>query len=199
MEHYFTNNQNLRSELRTIDFENNGVVFTFFSDLGVFAKDYIDYGSKVLVETILKKKPNCSSILDVGCGYGFIGIVLGRILNVPTDLVDVNKRAIHLCEKNIEKNQVKGRVFFSDAYESVSDSYDLIVTNPPIRENKKTVLKILREASTHLNKDGNLWFVIRKDQGVKSIMKEISDIYLMEVVKKDKGFYVVCAKMIDNK
>ena len=199
MEHYFTNNQNLRSELRTIDFENNGVVFTFFSDLGVFAKDYIDYGSKVLVETILKKKPNCSSILDVGCGYGFIGIVLGRILNVPTDLVDVNKRAIHLCEKNIEKNQVKGRVFFSDAYESVSDSYDLIVTNPPIRAGKKTVLKILREASTHLNKDGNLWFVIRKDQGVKSIMKEISDIYLMEVVKKDKGFYVVCAKMIDNK
>ncbi len=199
MEHYFTNNQNLRSELRTIDFENNGVVFTFFSDLGVFAKDYIDYGSKVLVETILKKKPNCSSILDVGCGYGFIGIVLGRILNVPTDLVDVNKRAIHLCEKNIEKNQVKGRVFFSDAYESVSDSYDLIVTNPPIRAGKKTVLKILREASTRLNKDGNLWFVIRKDQGVKSIMKEISDIYLMEVVKKDKGFYVVCAKMIDNK
>ena len=199
MEHYFTNNQNLRSELRTIDFENNGVVFTFFSDLGVFSKDYIDYGSKVLVETILKKKPNCSSILDVGCGYGFIGIVLGRILNVPTDLVDVNKRAIHLCEKNIEKNQVKGRVFFSDAYESVSDSYDLIVTNPPIRAGKKTVLKILREASTRLNKDGNLWFVIRKDQGVKSIMKEISDIYLMEVVKKDKGFYVVCAKMIDNK
>lgn len=195
MEHYFTNNQNLKSELRQIDFENNGVVFTFFSDLGVFSKDHVDYGSRLLVETILKEKKEISSILDVGCGYGFIGIVLAKTLNCSLDMTDVNKRAIHLCLKNIEKNKVKGTAFLSDAYEKIQKKYDLIVTNPPIRAGKKVVLKILLEAKEFLNKKGELWFVIRKDQGVKSIIKEISDTYLVEVVTKDKGFYIVRAKI----
>ncbi len=195
MEHYFTNNQNLKSELRQIDFENNGVVFTFFSDLGVFSKNHVDYGSRLLVETILKEKREVSSILDVGCGYGFIGIVLAKTLNCFVDMTDVNKRAIHLCLKNIEKNKVKGTAFLSDAYEKIQKKYDLIVTNPPIRAGKKVVLKILLEAKEFLNKKGELWFVIRKDQGVKSIIKEISDTYLVEVVTKDKGFYIVRAKI----
>ena len=90
--------------MRSIDFENNGVVFTFFSDLGVFSKNHIDYGSKLLVETILKQQPVCQNLLDVGCGYGFIGIVLGKSLNIPVDLIDVNKRAVHLATKNLEQN-----------------------------------------------------------------------------------------------
>lgn len=198
MEHYFTNNQNLKSEIRTLDFENNGVVFTFFSDLGVFSKNKIDYGSKVLVEEIIKNTKNIKSVLDVGCGYGFIGIVLGKILNSQIAMIDINKRAVHLCAKNIDKNKVNGIVYESDLYENVKEKYDLIVTNPPIRAGKKVVLKILKEAKNYLNKNGELWFVIRKDQGVKSVIKEISDIYLTEVVKKDKGFYIVRAKTIDN-
>ena len=195
MEHYFTNNQNLKSELRQVDFENEGSVFTFFSDLGVFSKNHVDYGSRLLVKEILKEKKEASSILDVGCGYGFIGIVLAKHFQCQVDMTDVNKRAIHLCEKNIEKNKVQGMAFLSDAYENVSKKYDLIVTNPPIRAGKKIVLKILLEARNFLEKNGELWFVIRKDQGVKSIMKEIQDRYKLEVINKDKGFYIVRAKM----
>lgn len=198
MEHYFINNQNLKSELRQVDFENEGSVFTFFSDLGVFSKNHIDYGSRLLVDTILKEKKEVSSILDVGCGYGFIGIVLAKHFHCSVDMTDVNKRAIHLCEKNIEKNKVQGTAFLSDAYENVTKKYDLIVTNPPIRAGKKVVLKILLEARNFLEKNGELWFVIRKDQGVKSIMKEIQDRYKLEVINKDKGFYIVRAKTVDN-
>ena len=198
MEHYFTNNQNLKSEIRTIDFENKGIVFTFFSDLGVFAKNKIDYGSKVLVQEIIKNTKNKTSILDVGCGYGFIGIVLSKILNSKVTMIDINKRAVHLCLKNIEKNKVNGEAFVSDIYDNVHEKYDLVVTNPPIRAGKKVVLNILKEAKDYLNKNGELWFVIRKDQGVKSVIKEISDTYMTEVIRKDKGFYIVRAKTVDN-
>jgi len=195
LEHYFTNNDNLRSELRKLTYENNGHVFTFFSDLGVFSKDHIDFGSKVFVETILKVEHHVESILDVGSGYGFIGIVLSYSLSSPVTMVDVNKRAIHLCERNIKENSVPGVALVSDIYQNVSDCYDIIVTNPPIRAGKETVLKILREAKNHLKKDGRLWYVIRKDQGVKSINKLLADIYDIEIMEKEKGFYVVCAKI----
>lgn len=196
MEHYFTNNQNLRSELRTISYENNGQVFTFFSDLGVFSKDKIDYGSKVLVETIVKteQKKN-QKILDVGCGYGFMGIVLARFLESESFMVDINKRAIHLCERNIKQNNVQASCYVSDVYESVTDKFDMIVTNPPIRAGKDVVLKILLSAKDYLNKDGTLWFVIRKDQGAKSIIKNIESVYHCEIVKKEKGFYIILAKI----
>lgn len=196
MEHYFTNNQNLRSELRTISYENNGQVFTFFSDLGVFSKDKIDYGSKVLVETIVKTEQRKNQkILDVGCGYGFMGIVLARFLESESFMVDINKRAIHLCERNIKQNNVQASCYVSDVYESVTDKFDMIVTNPPIRAGKDVVLKILLSAKDYLNKDGTLWFVIRKDQGAKSIIKNIESVYHCEIVKKEKGFYIILAKI----
>ena len=195
MEHYFTNNSHLKSEIRTISYENKGVVFTFFSDLGVFSKDKIDYGSRVLVETIIHQGKKYNNILDVGCGYGFIGIVLGKLNEASVVFTDVNKRALHLCERNIKENKIKGEIVLSNAYENITEKYDLIVTNPPIRAGKEVVLNIIRDARKHLKEDGELWFVIRKDQGVKSIIKCVEDIYKTEVVKKDKGFYIVRAKI----
>ena len=195
MEHYFTNNSHLKSEIRTISYENKGIVFTFFSDLGVFSKDKIDYGSRVLVETIIQQEKKYNNILDVGCGYGFIGIVLGKLNEASVVFTDVNKRALHLCERNIKENKIKGEIALSNAYENITETYDLIVTNPPIRAGKEVVLNIIRDARKHLKEDGELWFVIRKDQGVKSIIKCVEDIYKTEVVKKDKGFYIVRAKI----
>ena len=195
MEHYFTNNSHLKSEIRTISYENKGVVFTFFSDLGVFSKDKIDYGSRVLVETIIHQGKKYNNILDVGCGYGFIGIVLGKLNEASVVFTDVNKRALHLCERNIKENKIKGEIVLSNAYQNITETYDLIVTNPPIRAGKEVVLNIIRDARKHLKEDGELWFVIRKDQGVKSIIKCVEDIYKTEVVKKDKGFYIVRAKI----
>ena len=196
MEHYFTNNTNLRSELRSIIYENKGQVFTFFSDLGVFSKDKIDYGSRVLVDTILAKEEHIpKTLLDVGCGYGFLGIVLAKGFDSEVMLVDVNKRAVHLSECNLKQNKVKGKALESNIYDSVVGTFDLIVTNPPIRAGKTVVLEILEKAKDYLNPDGVLWFVIRKDQGAKSILKQLEPIYTCEIVKKDKGFYIMRAKI----
>ena len=195
LEHYFTNNENLRSEIKTINYVNGDFSFSFFTDNGVFSKSHLDYGSKLLIESILEKEYKDKKVLDVGCGYGFIGITLSKICNFDVDMVDINKRAVHLTQMNIKENKVSAKVFESNVYDNVSSKYDLIVTNPPIRAGKKIVLEILERAKEFLNKDGCLWFVIRKDQGAKSITKELENTYNIDLVKKSKGFSIFVAKM----
>lgn len=190
MEHYFTNNENLKSEFRKINYSYKDSSFTFTSDLGVFSKNKVDYGSKVLVETILNMNFTNKRTLDVGCGYGFIGIVLSKITNSYVDMVDINKRAVHLSLMNIENNKVNASAFISDAYENIKETYDYIVTNPPIRAGKQKVLEVLLNAKEHLNKNGILYYVIRKDQGAISISEKLKGIYNVELLKKDKGFYI---------
>lgn len=198
LEHYFTNNENLKSELRKLIYNYENINFEFFSDNGVFAKNKIDYASKLLVESFIKEKHDDKSdgdVLDVGCGYGFMGIVIGKVLNKKVELIDVNKRALHLCEKNIKINEVDGKAYESNAYECVKNKYEYIITNPPIRAGKETVLNILKGARNHLLDNGELWFVINKDQGAKSTVNSIKSCYNVEVVAKSKGFFVFKAKI----
>ena len=143
-----------------------------------------------MIKNIDKNK----SILDVGCGYGFIGISLAKILNSKVVMVDINKRAVHLTNMNIKENKVNAQAFESNIYENVKEKFDVIVSNPPIRAGKNIVLEILERAHEFLNINGELWFVIRKDQGAKSIAKELEKIYKIEIMEKSKGFYIFRAK-----
>lgn len=191
---YFTNNENIKSERRTIEFKYGDSSFSFVSDNGVFSKDKIDYGSRLLVDTYLKNKKDINSFLDVGCGYGFISIVLAKCLGVSGEAVDVNRRALKLAQENAKLNKVSVSFKESNIYENVEGSFDLVITNPPIRAGKKVVLEILTGAINHLNQDGELWFVIRKDQGALSIKKELDSLYKIEVKEKNKGFFIFMAK-----
>lgn len=195
LEHYFSNNPQIKSELRKVDAKIGELRLSFFSDNGVFSKDKIDFGSNLLVTEIMKNLETApTNILDVGCGYGFMGICLSKYFSCQADLVDVNERAVHLCKKNIALNEVSATAFISDIYENIKDKYNLILTNPPIRAGKETVLKFLKEAKNHLSNDGSLWFVIRKDQGAKSILKLLENDYNCQIVNKSKGFYVIKAE-----
>ena len=107
------------------------------------------------------------------------------------DMIDINKRAIHLTKMNLEKNNITANVFLSDAYENIEKKYDVIITNPPIRVGKEILLNILRGSIRHLKDNGELWFVIRKDQGAKSIIKNLENILNIEVIEKDKGFFII--------
>lgn len=190
MSHYFENDRNLKSEFRSISYKYDSFSFEFLSDNGVFSKDKIDYGSKALLESYLKDTKVSEKVLDVGCGYGFIGIVISKINNSYVDMIDVNKRALHLTKKNIDKYDVNAKAFVSDAYENVSGVYDTIITNPPIRAGKSKVIEILSGAYDYLKDDGKLFFVIRKDQGALSIKKILEEKYFIELIDRDKGFYI---------
>ncbi len=195
MDHYFTNNENLKSEIREIKFSYQDKEITFFSDNGVFSKNKVDYGSYFLLTTFLKNSEYKKDILDVGCGYGFIGISLSKILDTHVDMSDVNRRALHLAKRNIDSNKVNVSTIESDAYQNIDKKYQVIITNPPVRAGKKVLLDILVNAKEHLKEGGELWYVLRKDQGAKSMAKTLEEHYKVTNIDKSKGFYIFCCKI----
>ncbi len=195
MSHYFENDVNLKSNIRELSYKHDSSFFTFLSDNGVFSKKNIDYGSYLLLETYLKENITNVKVLDVGCGYGFLGIVISVLTSSYVDMVDVNKRAVHLTKRNIKKyDKFNGSAFVSDAYTEVKNKYNVIITNPPIRVGKEKLLEILEGAFDHLEKDGTLYFVIRKDQGALSIKKTLEQKRNVEIINKDKGYFIIKVK-----
>ena len=190
MSHYFTNDYVESKENKTKCIIKN-TELTLITDNGVFSKKGLDFGTRSLLETI----DNVSGqVLDFGCGYGPIGIYLKKTYNVEVDAVDINERAMNLAKKNAELNKTNINIFESNIYENVNKKYDYIVTNPPIRVGKKILYQILFEAKDHLNVNGELWLVIHKDQGAKSLVKDLEKEYKVEIKNKNKGFYIICAR-----
>ena len=197
MSHYFENDKNLKSEIRELSYKYNSSFFVFYSDNGVFSKNNIDYGSKLLIETYLKENDiNEKRVLDVGCGYGFLGIMVSRVTDSYVEMIDINKRAVHLTNMNIKRyKDFKGKTYVSNVYENVEGKYDIIITNPPIRIGKEKLLEILIGAFDHLEDNGLLYYVIRKDQGALSIKKILEENSInVEVINRDKGYFIYRAK-----
>lgn len=195
MSQYFDNDKSIKSEKRNIKFYFRDREYSLVSDNGVFSKDRFDYGTRVLLESI--DIDNISgNVLDLGCGIGVVGIILGSInRHINIDMVDVNERAIDLSKENLLLNNIDNNVFVSDVYNSIDKKYDYIVTNPPIRAGKDVIRRFLLGSYDYLTDNGILYFVMRKDHGVKSMIKELEEIYNVEIVNKDKGFYIVkCEK-----
>ena len=194
MNQYFENNDNLKSKINKIDTKVKNTSFSFYTDNGVFNKKGLDYGTKFLLENM--DISNKKSFLDMGCGCGPVGIYLAlQNAKYTVDMVDVNERAIHLSKMAIKLNNLENiNIYISDAYNNIDKKYDCIITNPPIHAGKKKVYEIIGGAKDHLSANGELWIVIRKDQGAKSLINDFKDIYDIEVKCKDKGFFVLCAK-----
>ena len=198
MGQYF-NNENLPSNITKIDCFIRGKKFTFNSDNGVFSKSGVDFGSRLLLDFIPLEEVG-GKILDLGCGYGVIGIVLNKLTGANVDMVDVNLRALHLTEMNVAANKCQNiNVFESNVYENINTKYTSIVTNPPIRAGKKVIYDMLFNAKEYLTDDGNLYFVIRKQQGAKSMMSDLEKEYNLEILEKKKGYYIIkCSKKVSG-
>jgi len=192
---YFENNPNLASNQIEISYYIKGNVMTFFSDNGVFSKSQVDFGSSLLIKTLPKLETK--KVLDVGCGYGPIGLTIAKLNpQCMVQMVDVNERAMNLAKKNRVLNRVENaEIFASNIYENIREKYDLIVTNPPIRAGKKVVWDITLGAVEHLNQDGEMWCVIQKKQGAESLIKGLKTVFKeVEIVEKDKGYWIIRSK-----
>jgi 16S rRNA (guanine1207-N2)-methyltransferase len=196
MNHYYTSQSNTKSKPKLIKAYFPFQEFEFWTDYGVFSKETIDFGSRLLIETARHHLPE-GRMLDVGCGYGPIGIVLASLR--PThrmDMVDINDRAIALAAKNAQINHCENvSVFYSDRFEQVADRYAMILTNPPVRAGKHIVHAMIEEAKDYLIDDGTLWVVLQQKQGAPSAKQKMLDVFgQVEVIAKDKGYWILCSR-----
>ena len=192
MSHYFTNDH-VKSNEHEIDVIINNLKLKFIVDNGIFSKKGLDFGTRTLLENIDIKKIK-GNVLDFGCGYGPIGIYINKITKANVDMIDINKRALALAKRNAKLNDVNVNVFESNIYENINEKYNFIITNPPIRVGKKLLYEILFDAENHLKENGELWLVINKNQGAKTLAKDLEQTYDVTIVTKNKGFYIICAK-----
>ena len=198
--HYFVNDKSLAHKPRTIKYQINGKMFELDSDIGVFSKNELDYGSKLLIETLLPI-PFKGKMLDIGCGIGPIGLTLAfynPLLYLTCS--DINTRALSLCEKNARKLQLSQRVtcLQSDIYVEIEGLYDSIVSNPPIRAGKKVTYAIYVGAKSHLIDGGSLYVVVRKAQGALSVKAYLEEVFgNSEVLERSKGYYILKAAKVN--
>lgn len=169
--------------------------FTFLTDSGVFSKKMVDYGSQVLLNTLDFEKGK--TLLDLGCGYGPLGISLAKVQGVKPTMVDINNRAIDLAKQNAQKNGVEADIFQSNIYEKVNGTFDYIISNPPIRAGKQVVHTIISESINYLKVDGNLTIVIQKKQGAPSAKAKMEEVFgNVEILKRVKGYYILRSEKI---
>jgi 16S rRNA (guanine1207-N2)-methyltransferase len=195
--HYYSQKPTVQSNRKTWEFTLKGHLFTFQSDRGVFSKKEVDFGSRLLIEAFTLPDIK-GDILDVGCGYGPVGLSIAKHYNRHVDLIDINERAIELAIDNAALNSVENvTIFQSDLFQKIKADrkYMAILTNPPIRAGKKIVHAIFEDSFKHLVEDGELWIVIQKKQGAPSAIDKLEKMFKeVEVVEKKKGYYIIKAK-----
>ncbi|WNR44291.1 class I SAM-dependent methyltransferase [Paenibacillus roseipurpureus] len=194
-EHYYTQRPTVKSDVHTMQEVLRGKTFTFLTDAGVFSKKGVDYGSKVLIETM--ELPADAAVLDVGCGYGPMGLSAAHLCpQGHVTMLDINERAVELSKENARRNGITNvTVLQSDRLEQVKDQkFDVVLTNPPIRAGKETVHRIFEEAHNCLVPGGSIWVVIQKKQGSPSAVKKLESMYSeVAEISKDKGYRILKA------
>lgn len=196
-QHYFSEQPEIAHDRHQWLFELVGRNFKFITDTNVFSKKTVDYGSRVLIEHFDDTSLPAGAILDVGCGYGPIGLALAVKTNREVHMIDVNQRALDLAKENAKLNQISGvTIYQSNIYESVmKKDFSAVVSNPPIRAGKEVVHAIISEAYDHLKSGGSLTIVIQKKQGAPSAQKKMTDIFgAATIVAKDKGYYIIVSE-----
>lgn len=190
MSYYFDKKTNVESNEIITKAKILNKLYTFKTDNNVFSKRGLDFGTRTLLESI-DINSICGDVLDFGCGYGPIGIYIASNTKSNVDMIDINERALSLAAYNAKANGVNVNIFESDIYSDISKKYDYIITNPPIRVGKKILYEILIGAKQYLKEKGHLIFVINKDQGAKSTMKDMEKYYDVTLICKNKGFFVI--------
>lgn len=187
---YYAENPDTAHDIHELRVELLGQKMTFLTDAGVFSKKIVDFGSQLLLKCLEVNQGE--TVLDVGCGYGPLGLSLVKVYGVQATMVDINTRALDLARRNAEKNNAKATIFQSNIYARVQGRFDHVISNPPIRAGKQVVHEIIEKSKDFLEIGGDLTIVIQKKQGAPSAKSKMEDVFgNCEILKKDKGYYIL--------
>lgn len=190
MSHYFIEDKNLKEDRKKIEYNFKDNKFVFTTDAGVFSKDHIDPATDILLNTI---PPLSGTLLDMGCGYGCIGIVLAKTYSLQLTQADINQLALDLTKKNCIDNGLNSNILKSNCFDNISSSFDTIVINPPIHAGKAITYKMYEDSYSHLNNGGKLYIVTLKKHGAETTKAKLNSIFgNCETLYKKKGHYVFC-------
>lgn len=193
MTHYFTDNKDLVSKPKDFSIVFDNETFHFQTDTGVFSKDGLDFGSYVLIKNTYKRDLG-QHVLDLGCGYGPVGIIIQRFQSVDVTAVDINSRAVDLTVLNANKNQVDIHAYKCDDLATLNMSFDSIIFNPPIRSGKANIFSLYQKSYDCLKAGGSLYIVINKKHGANSSFKKLIELFSnARVLDTVKGFQVIQA------
>jgi len=195
-EHYFAEKPKTKSKVKRIRAILRGREFVFETDRSVFAKDYVDMGTKRLIEKV--QLPEEGEVLDWGCGYGAIGIAIAATCpKLKVWMIDINERAVALAKRNARLNRVKNVVILkSDGFSALPPElrFDAIVTNPPVHAGKKVLVQLIRDAFKWLKVGGSFWFVARTQHGAKTLQRITEESFgNAECVDIHGGYRVIAA------
>ncbi|MFX1344205.1 MAG: class I SAM-dependent methyltransferase [Promethearchaeota archaeon] len=199
-QHYYSEFPDVKVKIHTISESLRKHLYIFKTSTGIFSFRKIDLGTKILIENIVI--PEIPSVLlDLGCGYGPIGIVLGY--EAPQSLVyliDINKHAIWCAKENIKINlnieKKRIRTLQGNYFEPIKKKnikFDGIYMNPPMRQGRKDFLKLIEDIPNYLKSKGSFQFVIKKRMGAPHILNYIRKNYpnnKIEVICKRSGYWV---------
>ena len=187
---YYAENPDAAHDIHELRVDLLGEKMIFLTDAGVFSKKMVDFGSQLLLKCLEVNQGE--TVLDVGCGYGPLGLSLAKAYGVQATMVDINNRALDLARQNAERNKVEATIFQSNIYEQVEGHFDHVISNPPIRAGKQVVHEIIEKSKDFLEAGGDLTIVIQKKQGAPSAKSKMEEVFgNCEIVKKDKGYYIL--------
>ncbi len=191
-EHYFSADPSVPFRREPFDCEVWGRRLTFDTGAGVFSRGHLDHATAVLFRET--EPPPSGRILDLGCGYGVIGLAIAAASpDTVVTGVDVNERAVLLANENAASLGLAGRFTACVPGAAPDDAtYDEIWSNPPIRIGKRALHDVLLSWLARLAPGGRAVMVVGKNLGADSLQRWLTDQgYPTERLASAKGFRVL--------
>lgn len=197
MAHYYSKKQDSPLKLNRFSAVLRGNSLNFDSGSGVFCKYKVDKGTILLIKSAIIE--NKWKILDLGCGYGPVGIAIAKAYpSAKIVMGDVNKRAVMLSKMNIKLNNIKNaHAIQSDKFENIKEKFNAILLNPPQSAGKDLCLEMIELSKNYLEKGGLFQMVARHNIGGKELERKMLEVFgnVQEIAKKS-GYRIYVSELI---
>ena len=188
--HYFENSK--IKEINKVEINFKDRIFHMETANNVFSKGKLDFGTKLLLNNFILNGLNVT-VLDYGCGYGVVGVIINKLYNLDVDMLDITDQAVRLSTINVRNNKCNNVSVYNRKNFNEEKKYNYVLTNPPIKSGKQKLYLFVKEGYEKLLPGGIYLIVIRKNNGALSLIKDFQNDINFEVIDKDKGFYILKA------